>query len=550
MNLLILIEKLKSDISKAVAKSRDFLSLDFDVPDVNIEIPAQNIHGELSTNISMVCAKLFKKAPVEIANLIVFNLSPSEYVSKCEVAGHGFINFFLSQKFFSDVVFCVDSNYGKLNYGGEKRVLVEFVSSNPTGPMHMGNARLGALGDSLSEVLKYAGYDVCKEFYINDAGNQIKKFSESLASRYLQIFDSNEKFPEDGYHGDDIKDLAFQFEKIHGDSFVKKDRSDLEARICAFALPKNIWRIKSNLESYKIFYDSWFHESNLYESGEVDETLHKMKDLGVTYYKDGTLWFKATDFGCQKDEVLVRSNGIPTYFAADVAYHVNKFLKRKYDICIDFLGADHHGHIPRMRASMKCFGIDDSRLIFIVSQFVRLMRNGKIDSMSKRSGKSETLEDFIKLVDVDCARFMFNMQDANSTMDFDIDLAIKNDSSNPSYYVKYAYARIKSILSKISNVSFDSLNLDLLCSESEKNLIFVLSEFPLEIRESARLLDSTRIVRYVIKLASVFHKFYNSEKVNCEDLSLRNARCFLCSKTLVVIKSVLDIIKVDAPEHM
>ncbi len=550
MNLLILIEKLKSDISKAVAKSRDFLSLDFALPDVNVEIPAQSIHGELSTNISMVCAKLFKKPPVEIAKLIVSNLPSSEYVSRCEVAGHGFINFFLSQKFFSDVVFCVDSNYGKLDYGEGKRVLVEFVSSNPTGPMHMGNARLGALGDSLSEVLKYAGYDVCKEFYINDAGNQIKKFSESLASRYLQIFDSDEKFPEDGYHGDDIKDLAFQFEKIHGDSFVRKDRSDLEARICAFALPKNIWRIKSNLESYKIFYDSWFHESDLYESGEVDETIQKMKDLGETYTKDGTLWFRATDFGCQKDEVLVRSNGIPTYFAADIAYHVNKFLKRKYDICIDFLGADHHGHIPRMRASMKCFGIDDSRLIFIVSQFVRLMRNGKVDSMSKRSGKSETLEDFIKLVDVDCARFIFNMQDANSTMDFDIDLAVKNDSSNPSYYVKYAYARIKSILGKMSNVSFDKLNLDLLCSESEKNLIFALSEFPLEVKESARLLDSTRIVRYVVKLASIFHKFYNSEKVNCEDLSLRNARCFLCSKTLIVMKSVLDIIKVDAPEHM
>ena len=550
MDLLVLIEKLKDEISKAVAKSRNSLSLDFAVPEVNIEIPAQSIHGELSTNVSMVCARLFRKPPIEIARLIASNLPSNEYVSKCEVAGNGFINFFLSQKFFSDVIFCVDSNYGKVNYGKGKRVLVEFVSSNPTGPMHMGNARLGALGDSLSEVLEYAGYDVCKEFYINDAGNQIKKFSESLASRYLQIFNSDEKFPADGYQGNDIKELAFQFEKIHGNSLVNSERSYLEKRICMFALPRNIWRIKSNLENYKVFYDNWFQESSLYESGEVNDTIQKMKDMKVTYSKDEGLWFKATDFGCHKDEVLVRSNGTPTYFASDIAYHVNKFLKRKYDICIDFLGADHHGHIPRMRASMRCFGIDDSRLIFIISQFVRLVKDGKANAMSKRSGKSETLEDFLKLVDVDCARFIFNMQDADSTMDFDIDLAIKNDSSNPAYYVKYAYARIRSILDKISNVNFDKLNLDLLRSESEKDLIFALSEFPLEIKESARLLDSTRIVRYVMKLASIFHKFYNSERVNCENMSLRSARCFLCLKTSIVMKSVLDIIKVDAPEHM
>ena len=550
MNLITLIDALKLNIEGAIEKSKQSFSLNFVTPDINIEIPSQSIHGELSSNISMVCSKLFKMPPHKIADSLVSNMEKSEYVSKCEVAGAGFINFFLSQKFFSDVLMEIDGKYGKVNYGNGKKVLVEFVSSNPTGPMHMGNARLGALGDSLSEILRYAGYDVLKEFYVNDAGNQIKKFSESLASRYLQIFDSNVPFPEDGYHGDDIKDLAQKFAKIHGDSFTLKSKDILEKEICNFALPINTSRIKSNLEDYKVFYDSWFHESKLYKSGEVDETINKIKELGFTYSKDGSLWFEASKFGCEKDEVLVRKNGIPTYFAADVAYHVNKFIKRNYDICIDFLGADHHGHVPRMRAAMRCFGIDDSRLVFIISQFVRLIKDGKVDSMSKRSGKSESLEDFMKLVNVDCARFIFNMQDSNSTMDFDIDMSIKNDSSNPSYYVKYAYARIKSILNKVDNVDLRKMNLEMLTSKSERDLIFTLSEFPFEIQESARLLNSTKIVRYAIKVASVFHKFYNSEKVNCENEELRCARYFLCSKVLTVMDNIFKIMKIDAPDHM
>ena len=550
MNLITLIDALKSNIEGAIEKSKQSFSLNFVTPDINIEGPSQSIHGELSSNISMVCSKLFKMPPHKIADSLVSNMEKSEYISKCEVAGAGFINFFLSQKFFSDVLMEIDGKYGKVNYGNGKKVLVEFVSSNPTGPMHMGNARLGALGDSLSEILRYAGYDVLKEFYVNDAGNQIKKFSESLASRYLQIFDSSIPFPEDGYHGDDIKDLAQKFAKIHGDSFTLKSKDILEKEICNFALPINTSRIKSNLEDYKVFYDSWFHESELYKSGEVDETINKIKELGFAYSKDGSLWFEASKFGCEKDEVLVRKNGIPTYFAADVAYHVNKFIKRNYDICIDFLGADHHGHVPRMRAAMRCFGIDDSRLVFIISQFVRLIKDGKVDSMSKRSGKSESLEDFMKLVNVDCARFIFNMQDSNSTMDFDIDMSIKNDSSNPSYYVKYAYARIKSILNKVDNVNLRKMNLEMLTSKSERDLIFTLSEFPFEIQESARLLNSTKIVRYAVKVASVFHKFYNSEKVNCENEELRCARYFLCSKVLTVMDNIFKIMKIDAPDHM
>ena len=550
MNILNLINELKVSLKRASEKFRNSLGLKFDIPEVSIEIPAQSIHGELSTNISMVCSKLFKMPPIKIANYIVENIDKNKCVKKCEVAGAGFINFFLEDNFFSDTLNEINSDYGKINYGCNKKVLVEFISSNPTGPMHIGNARLGALGDSLSEILKYAGYDVSTEFYVNDAGNQIKKFSESLSSRYIQIFDKNEVFPEDGYHGNDIKELAQKFADIHGDSFLSKDRAELQSKICDFALPMNIQRIKENLSNYKIFYDNWFHESDLYKSGEIDKTINLLKSKNATYVKDDALWFKATDFGCDKDEVLIRNNKIPTYFAADIAYHANKFFTRKFDICIDFLGADHHGHTPRMHAAMECLGIDKSRLIFIISQFVRLVRNGKVDSMSKRSGNAETLEDFMKIVNVDCARFIFNMQDANSTMDFDIDLAVKNDNSNPSYYVKYAYARIRSILKKIEDVDLSNLDLNLLDSESERKLIFLLSEFPLEIEESARLLDSTRIVKYVIKVASFFHKFYNENKVNCDNKKLREARYYLCLKTSIVIENILRMMKVDVPEYM
>ena len=357
MNLLKLIIFLKTEIKKSIDKLKIKLNKEFETPPIVVELPAQKIHGDLSTNISMVCSKKFGVSPREIADFLTKDLNGLKYISKIEIAGPGFVNFFVDNSYLIDSLKETESyDYGKINENSGKRILVEFVSSNPTGPMHIGNARLGALGDTLSSVLSLSGFDVCKEFYVNDAGNQIKKFSESLASRYLQFFDPNVEFPEDGYHGDDIKKLAKQFKDIHGDSFFKK--GDLQKEILNYALPLNISKMKSNLSDYRVNYDNWFYESSLYKSGEIDSTIQYLKDHNATYYSDKTLWFKASEYGAEKDEVLIRNNGIPTYFAADIAYHVNKFLTRKFDFCVDFLGADHHGHISRMHAAMRCFGIE------------------------------------------------------------------------------------------------------------------------------------------------------------------------------------------------
>lgn len=551
--LVDLIFELKKSIKKSLKVCQELLEVRFEICQINIDFPERRIYGELSTNAALVFSKKFSLGPLKLASFILKNFCSSEYIERIEIAPPGFINFFLNKDFYIKVLLEINNNpenYGRMPKNN-KRVLVEFVSANPTGPMHIGNARLGALGDSLSEALKFAGFDVYKEFYVNDAGNQIQKFAESLATRYLQIYDSKIKLPEDSYHGDDIKKLANNFAGIHGDSFLSSDKKILKENILDYALPKNINDMKINLLNYKIEYDNWFHESSLYNSGEVNSVLSRLREMGVTYVQDDAVWFRATEFGAQKDEVLIRSNGIPTYFAADIAYHVNKFLVRKFDICVDFLGADHQGHIPRMHAAMKCFGIDSSRLIFVIVQLVRLVKDGKVVVMSKRSGHVETLKDFIEQINVDCSRFIFNMQDANSAMDFDIDLAVKNDSNNPSYYVKYANARIQSILKQFNQVpDMKLLKLELLDSPIERELIFELSKLPYIIQEVPASMDSTKIARYAVNLASIFHRFYNTQKVSSDDLDLSNARHFLCLQVSRVIKIILNILKIDTPDYM
>ena len=553
MILLEVMSSLRKSIKESIEVCQRFCNVEFEIPKINLDFPELRVHGELSTNAALVFSKKFLLSPMVLAAMMLKNLRKPEYIEDIRIELPGFINFFLCQSFFKKVLLDIDENlenYTKKNKKN-KKILVEFVSANPTGPMHIGNARLGALGDSLSEALKFAGFDVYREFYVNDAGNQIKKFAESLASRYVQIFDPATKFPEDGYHGSDIKELADKFEKINGNNYLNCDRGILEKAILDYALPKNINNMKLNLMRYKIRYDNWFHESSLYNSGEIYSVLNKLKDEGVTYILDDAVWFRATQFGAQKDEVLVRSNGIPTYFAADIAYHVNKFLVRKFDICVDFLGADHQGHIPRMRAAMRFFGIDDSRLKFIIVQLVRIVKDGKVVKMSKRLGKAETLGDFIDQISVDCSRFIFDMQDANSAMDFDIDIVLRNDSNNPSYYVKYAYVRIQSILKKFGEIpEKKTLNFELLNSEFEHKLIFELSKFPHIVNEVVALMDPTLLARYAVNLASVFHKFYNAGKVKNESVSLSNARHFLCLQTAEIIKIILKILKMDILEEM
>lgn len=530
---------------------------DYDVKDFDVETPSDEKHGDLSSNVALLSAKILKMPPIKIAQMIASNIGKVEYVEKIEIAGPGFINFFLSKDYFADALKEIEKcgkTYGDNLSGKNKKIMIEFVSANPTGPMHMGNARLGALGDCLAEVLKSSGYDVFKEFYVNDAGNQIEKFGMSLDVRYRQIVEGENsvQMPENGYHGDDIKELAQEFFEINGDKYISAEEQERIKALVDYALPKNIKRMQTDMEKYKIIYDNWFYESKLHSEGKVAEVINIMKEKGITYEKDGSLWYKATDFGSEKDEVLVRKNGIPTYFAADIAYHYNKFVTRGFDICIDIWGADHHGHVERMKGAMEALGIDRNRLHVILVQLVRLIKDGEPVRMSKRSGKSVQLSDLLDEVGTDSARFIFNTHEASSGMDFDLDLAIAKDFQNPVYYVQYAHARICSIFrgAKEKNLDFKTADFSLLTHETEKKLIYFLATYPSEVLRAAKSYDSTKITRFVINLAGLFHKFYSACRVVTEDENLSKARLYLCDCTRIMIKNILDMMKVSAPESM
>lgn len=531
------------------------------IPAFAIEIPADRSHGDYASNVAMVSAKAFHMAPRKIAEIITNNLHTDEtYIEKCEIAGPGFINFFVKQDFYSDIVADVLScsgDYGKSNYGNNKKILVEFVSANPTGPMHIGNARGGALGDCLSAVLKAAGYDVSKEFYVNDAGNQIEKFGLSLEARYLQIFFGEDKipFPEDGYHGEDIKVRAKEFADINGNKYVECNENERRKALIDYALPKNVQALRDDLARYRIEYDNWFFESVLHNDGELKEAIDILSSHNLTYEKDGALWYKATQFGGEKDEVLIRANGNPTYFAADIAYHRNKFLKRGFDRCINVWGADHHGHVARLKGAMDAIGLDGSKLDIVLMQLVRLMRNGETVRVSKRTGKAITLSDLLDEVPIDAARFFFNMREPGSQMDFDLDLAIEQSSQNPVYYVQYAYARICSIVKNLKaqgiqlrECTKDELNL--LTAPEEKELIRFISGYTQEIIDSAKAYNPASITRYSIDLANLFHKFYNACRVNVEDEHLMQARLNLCIAVRQVVKNILDMFNITTPEVM
>ena len=532
-----------------------------DIPEFSIEVPADRAHGDWATNAAMVSARAFHAAPRKIAEAITNNLSlDGTYFDRFEIAGPGFINFFLSKQFYVDVLKDIEAlgtEYGRSDYGQGKKIMVEFVSANPTGPMHMGNARGGALGDCLAAVLDAAGYSVWREFYVNDAGNQIEKFGNSLEARYLQIYKGEDavEFPEDGYHGDDIKERAAQFAEEFGDRYVDAAPEDRRKALVEFALPRNIAKMKADLAKYGIQYDEWFLESKLHNDGELEETIQILKDKGLTYDKEGALWYRATTFGAEKDEVLVRQNGNPTYFAADIAYHRNKFAKRGFDRCIDVWGADHHGHVARMKAAMDAVGLDGSKLDIVLIQLVRLVRNGEVVRMSKRTGKAIQLADLLDEVPVDAARFLFNMREATSQMDFDLDLAVQQDAQNPVYYVQYAHARICSILKALKAEGIEPRactdeELALLNTQEEIDLIRHLSAYTDEIVAAAKDYDPARITRYVITLANLFHKFYNTCRVKVEEDHLRAARICLCEAAATVIRNVLSLLKISAPESM
>lgn len=552
---LVAREQIKTAVINAVKKAIESGQLlKAELSDFNVEAPANREHGDYAVNAALVWARCFHKAPSAIADIIINNADFSgTYIEKCEKAGPGFINFTLSDGYFSDIVSDAlnkAEDYGNSDFGMGKRILVEFVSANPTGPMHIGNARGGALGDCLAAVLKKAGFYVEREFYINDAGNQINKFGLSLDLRYLQLYKDGIEMPEDSYHGEDIINHAKEFAKVHGDSYVGKSEEERRKALVEFALPKNIEGLKTDLLKYRISYDTWFKESSLHESGETKRIIELLKQSGHTYMSEDALWFKATDFGCDKDFVLVRANGVPTYVVPDIAYHYNKLEIRKFDRAIDVLGADHHGYVPRLKAALTALGVDASRLDAVLMQMVRLVRDGEVIKASKRSGKAITLVTLLDEVPIDAARFFFNLREPNSHFDFDLDLAVSESSNNPVYYVQYAYARICSIIKNVGAPETENLKLNLLNSSEERELITYIGVYTDEIIQSAKTYDPARITHYVVELATKFHKFYAACRVNCEDSDLKNARLALCQAAANVIKNVLDAFKITAPEKM
>lgn len=533
-----------------------------EIPGFTVEIPAETSHGDFASNAAMVSARAFRSAPVKIAAALKesMDFSSARYIERVEIAGPGFINFFVSPLWFADIVSGVlaeKEEYGRSDYGKGQKVMVEFVSANPTGPMHMGNARGGAIGDCLAAAMDACGYDVTREFYINDAGNQIEKFGLSLEARYLQIFKGEDAiaFPEDGYHGEDIKERAQQYADVHGDCLLNLSSEERRRALVDFALPKNIEKLRTDLSKYRIEYDVWFPESTLHQSGAVKAVVDDLTARGLTYEKDGAVWYKATEFGGEKDEVLVRANGNPTYFTADIAYHKNKFADRKFDRVINVWGADHHGHVARLKGAMDAIGLDGSKLDIVLMQLVRLMKDGEPYRMSKRTGKAITLSDLTDLVPIDAARFFFNMREPNSTLDFDLDLAVEESSQNPVYYVQYAHARICSILKNLSAQNIQprecsAQELELLCAPEEKELIRALAQCPQEIINAAKNYDPARMTHYLMEVATLFHKFYNACRVQGEDEALMQARISLCIATRTVIANLLKLLKITAPTSM
>lgn len=529
------------------------------LPAFNIEKPANSANGDFSSNIALAEAKAFKKAPRMIAQSIADNIDlEGTLFEKVEIAGPGFLNFYLSQRYYSEIVKDVitrGEDYGASDFGKGKKVLVEFVSANPTGPMHIGNARGGAIGDCLAAVLEKAGYNVSREFYVNDAGNQIEKFATSLEVRYLQLYKDGIEMPEDAYKGADITEHAKSFAAEYGDKYVEAESGERRKALVDFALPKNIAGLERDLLQYRIKYDNWFKESTLHADGSVAKIIEKFKELGVTYEQDGALWFKASEFGNDKDVVLIRANGIPTYIVPDIAYHYNKLVTRGYDKAVDVLGADHHGYVPRMKAALSALGIDENRLDCVIMQMVRLVRDGETIKLSKRSGKAITLTTLLDEIPIDAARFFFNLREPNSHFDFDLDLAAQETSQNPVYYVQYAHARICSILKKAQSSGITlrtptDEELDLLNSPEETELIRHLSSLTDEVITAAKTYDPARITHFVIELATLFHKFYNAQRVIADDEGLMQARLYLCVAVKDTIKNILTMLKISAPESM
>ncbi|NPV90779.1 MAG: arginine--tRNA ligase [Firmicutes bacterium] len=555
--------KLRDKIEKRVleaaeaAKKAGELSFD-ELPPFSLEVPREKNHGDLAANLAMLLARAERKAPRQIAETLVKHFDPADTgVERLEVAGPGFVNFYLNPHWVWGVppeVLKAGKKYGSVNVGRGEKVQVEFVSANPTGLLHVGHARGAALGDSLSNLLAAAGFKVQREFYINDAGNQIEKLSESLEARYFQALGQQAPLPEDGYHGEDLVETIGRFVKKYKDKYVNVDAALRREMLVEFTLREKQAAIKKTLEEFGVRFDVWFSEQQLYDNGSVAKTLNVLKERDFVYEKEGALWFRSSRFGDEKDEVVVRSNGLPTYFASDIAYHQNKF-QRGFDLVINIWGADHHGHVPRMKGALQALDMDPERLEVILTQMVRLYRGGEPVRMSKRTGQYVSLEELIEDVGKDAARYFFVMRSAESHLDFDLDLAKSQTNENPVFYIQYAHARICSIIRQAREAGLEmptikGTQLSLLTEPMELAILNKVAELPLVTAAAAKTREPHRLAHYALELASLFHTYYNACRVLVEDKGLRNARLILVLTVQTALLNTLAILGVDAPERM
>ncbi|MCM3693021.1 arginine--tRNA ligase [Neobacillus niacini] len=547
--------RLKEEIRAAVVKAN--LASEDQIPDVVLEIPKEKAHGDYSTNMAMQLARVAKKAPRVIAETLIENFDLSKAsIEKMEIAGPGFINFYMNNAYLTDLIPTVldaGEKYGETTVGGKQKVQVEFVSANPTGDLHLGHARGAAVGDSLCNILAKAGYDVSREYYINDAGNQINNLALSVEARYFQALGMEKAMPEDGYHGADIIGIGKTLAEEFGDKYVNVDEQERFEFFREYGLKYEMAKLQKDLEDFRVSFDVWYSETSLYKNGKIDEALKVLTKSGYIYEEEGATWLRSTDFGDDKDRVLIKQDGSYTYLTPDIAYHKDK-LDRGFEKLINIWGADHHGYIPRMKAAIQSLGYGGDALEVEIIQLVHLYKNGEKMKMSKRTGKAVTMRDLVDEVGLDATRYFFAMRSSDTHMDFDLDLAVSESNENPVYYAQYAHARICSILrsGEEQGITVDkNADFSLIGAEKEVELLKKLGEFPQAVGEAALKRVPHRVTNYIMELASTFHSFYNAEKVlDSEQPERTKARLALIKTVQITLRNALALIGVSAPEKM
>lgn len=548
-------EKLKQEIKAAVIKAN--LATEEQMPNVILETPKDKANGDYSTNMAMQLARVAKKAPRMIAEELVANFEQSKAaIEKIEIAGPGFINFHMDNSYVTKIIPTIlnlGENYGESKVGNGQKIQVEFVSANPTGNLHLGHARGAAVGDSLCNILDKAGYDVSREYYINDAGNQINNLALSVEARYFQALGLDKEMPEDGYHGQDIIEIGKKLAEEFGERFTHEDEQARFDFFREYGLKYELSKLKEDLEEFRVPFDVWYSETSLYENGKIDEALSDLRDRGHIYEQDGATWFRSTELGDDKDRVLIKQDGSYTYLTPDIAYHRDKFA-RGFEKLINIWGADHHGYIPRMKAAIEALGHEQDQLEVEIIQLVHLYKDGEKMKMSKRTGKAVTMRDLVDEVGLDATRYFFAMRSADTHMDFDLDLAVSQSNDNPVYYAQYAHARICSILRQGKELGYEldgKYDLSLITSEKEFDVLKKLGDFPQVIAEAAEKRLPHRITNYIFDLASTFHSFYNAEKVlDQENVERSKARLALIQSVRITLHNALSLIGVSAPEKM